>query len=307
MLDRLRNFALVVEHRSFTVAARHAHLSQPALSASIKKLEEETGAELLHRGPGGATPTAAGAALLPRARAALAAVEEGLRAVREVQGLEAGEVRLGGGATVCTYHLPPLLAAFRKSHPKLRLRLREATTDEVLDALQKGELDLGLVTSPEHEHWRDDELVLVGAPSLDPEGAPFVTFTRGAVTRTLFDRHFPDANVVVELGSIAAVKGSVRAGLGLALVSRVAVEADVAARRLAIVPHPATPVIRPLHLAHLGAHRLTPAAAAFRALLLAHRAARQAPGSRRQAPATRKPRGGRARGAAKTRPARRAD
>src|SRR5690242_13497579 len=105
MLDELQHFVLIAGHGTFTEAARQAHLSQPALSASIARLEDFVGARLFHRGAGGTRLSAAGEALLPRARAALAAVAEGKRAVGEVLGLAAGEVRLGGGATACTYFL----------------------------------------------------------------------------------------------------------------------------------------------------------------------------------------------------------
>ncbi len=136
MMDRLRYFALVAEHGTFTEAARRAHLSQPALTSAIAKLEDEMGARLFVRGPRGARLTAEGRALLPRAHAALAAVEDGRRAVREVVGLEAGEVRVGGGATACAYFLPPVLAAFRAAHPAVRVVLREATSSGVLASLE---------------------------------------------------------------------------------------------------------------------------------------------------------------------------
>ncbi|TKC95191.1 LysR family transcriptional regulator [Polyangium fumosum] len=274
MLDALRHFALIAEHGTFTRAARHAHLSQPALTASIQRLEEAFGARLLHRDRAGTGLTAAGRVLLPRALHILAAVGDAMRAVAEVEGLEAGEVRLGAGATACTYLLPPTLSAFRATHPGVRFRLREATTAEVLDALERGEIDLGVVTHPEGELWIDDQLILVAAPGLPADGAPFVTFGRGSTTRALLDQHFPDADVVMELGSIAAVKGNVRAGIGVALVSRFAVEHDLALGRLVEVPHPATPIVRPMHIVHRGEDRLPPAAAALRHLLLARRAAR---------------------------------
>jgi len=273
MLDELRHFLLIAEHGTFTEAARRAHLSQPALSASIKRLEDAFGATLLHRGPAGAELSAAGAALAPRARAALAAVEDGRRAVAEIMGLAAGEVRIGAGATACTYLLPPVLAAFRAEHPGVRIRLREATADEVLGDLHAGELDLGLITAKGGEHWRDDPLILVAAPgtSFDPRSAPFVTFTMGATTRALFDKHFPGANIVMELGSIAAVKGNVRAGIGVALVSRAAVQHDLAIGRLIELPHAETPIMRRLSIVHRGKDRLPPAAAKLRSMLLATR------------------------------------
>jgi DNA-binding transcriptional LysR family regulator len=288
MIDDLRNLLLIVEHRTFTAAARQAHLSQPALTASIHRLEAHFGARLLHRDRRGAALTAAGEALVPRIRAALAAIEDGRRAVAEVLDLRAGQVRLGAGATACTYLLPPALASFRRRHPAIRFILREVTTDEARTAIGAGELDLALVTAPEGELWYRDELILVAAPGVPPASAPFLTFRPGATTRALFDRHFPGADVVMELGSIAAVKGNVRAGIGMALVSRSAVDFDLRARRLRLVRHPATPIARELRLVHRGLDRLPPAAAALREHLLAsppvpaHRARRRA-GSRAQA------------------------
>jgi DNA-binding transcriptional LysR family regulator len=286
MMDRFRYFTLVAQHGTFTSAARHGHISQPALTSAIAKLEEEMGARLFVRGPAGAALTAEGRALLPRARAALAAVEDGKRAVREVTGLEAGEVRVGGGATACTYFLPPILAAFRAAHPRVRLVLREQTSDKVLEALETGALDLGIITTERGEPWLDDEVVLVRAPATDPKTAPFVTFTPGGTTREFLDRYFPGAVIAMEIGSIAAIVAHVKEGVGVALVSRHAVRRELAARTLVRVPHPATPILRPFHIVHNGVERLPPAAAALRELLLSHHrqkgAARRSPRSARR-------------------------
>jgi DNA-binding transcriptional LysR family regulator len=268
MYDELQHFLLVVEHGTFTAAARHAHLSQPALSASIRRLEEHFGAKLLHRGREGAVPSAAGEALVPRARASLAALEDGRRAVAEVEGLRAGEVRLGAGTTAATYLLPPVLARYRALHPKIRYLLREVTAAEAVEALARGELDLAVVSAEGHEPWFIDELVLVAAPGVDVRDAPFVTLRQGATSRTLLDRHFPEAQIVMELGSLSAVKGNVRAGLGVALISKHAIGSDLAARRLVRVRDPRTPIQRPLVLAHRGTDELPPAVAALRRLLL---------------------------------------
>lgn len=285
MLEPLRHFTLVVQHGTFTSAARHAHVTQPALTASIQRLEAQMGARLLDRGPGGATPTAAGAALLPRARAALAAVEEGRRAVAEVMGLTVGAVRIGAGATVCTYYLPRTLAKFRAAHPGVQILLREASPEELLDALEAGHLDLvilarvlrrgggdllpaarsGLV----RERWLEDDMVLVGAPGADAKTSPLVTFAHGATTRTLVDHYFPGMPIAMELGSIAAVKGNTRAGVGVALLSRRAVERDVATGQLVVLETQATPMVRTLYLVHRGRDRLPPAASELHRMLRA--------------------------------------
>lgn len=276
MLEPLRHFALVAQYGTFTTAARHAHVTQPALTASIQRLEGQLGAKLLDRGRGGASLTAAGEALLPRARAALAAVEEGKRAVAEVMGLTAGIVRLGAGATVCTYYLPRILARFRAKHSGVRIHLREANQDDLVDAVEAGDLDLTILARVAgelprglaREKWVADELVLVAAPGLaEPEAAPIVTLARGTTTRMLTDRYFPERAIAMELGSIAAVKANTRAGVGVALLSRHAVERDIATNHLEIVPSPRTPVARPFYLVHRGRARLPPAASELHRML----------------------------------------
>ncbi len=274
MFDESRHLLLVLEAGTFTAAARRAHLSQPALSASIRRLEDKVGARLLHRGRGiAATPTAAGEAFARHARQALAAFESGIREVAELQGLARGVVRVGAGATACTYLLPPIIRAFRADHPGVMVRLREARTDAVLAALSGGDIDLGLITGDRPipagmgaTAWRDDELVLVGPPQVQAEDAralPFVTFTAGSPTRALLDGLFPDAVIAMELGNIAAIKAHVRAGVGRSFVSRAAVSADIEARRLVILDHDLTPARRTLQCVHRGTERLPPAARAL--------------------------------------------
>ena len=266
---------LVVRHGTITAASKKAHLTQPALSASIKRLEERVGARLFDRGRHGAALTAAGQAMLPRAEAAIAAWDDGRRAVAEVMGLDTGEVRVAAGATVTTYLLPPTLLAFRQLHPRVRLRVREAYTEAIHQQLRAGAIDLGIVSGDGNDPWLCDQLVLVAAPSLfqvgvdEPSPASgFVTFPEGSTTRMLLRRHFPDALVVMELSGMAAVKGNVRAGIGIALVSRAAVARDVAAGSLVEVPTPQTPITRHLSLVHRGIASLPPAAAKLRSLLL---------------------------------------
>jgi DNA-binding transcriptional LysR family regulator len=288
MFDELRAFLLVTEEGTFRGASRAAHLSQPAMSAAIQRLELALGARLFDRGPGirarragaeitgGTSLTAAGHALLPHARAALAAVEDGRRAVREVEGLEAGEARIGGGASACTYLLPDVVARFRALHPQVRLVLREATSDALLAQLAAGDLDLVVAAAPfpnalpfETEPFWNDQLVLVGDRRGGQRvvGRPLVCLPRGS-TRSLLATLFPDTEVAVELGSLAAVKEAVRVGAGIALVSLTAVRRDLSTGRLVRLRHPGTPVPRTWHLVHRGEARLSPGTRELRRLLL---------------------------------------
>jgi len=279
MLRELEHFVAVATAGTFTAAARRVHLSQPALTASIHRLEDEVGARLFDRGRRGATLTAAGRAFLAKAQAALTAFADGRRAVAEIQGLTAGEVRVGGGATACTYLLPPILARYRRARPGIALTLREGYTDELERAIDDGSLDLALITVDRRRpptgplarlgRHADDELLVVAAPDCDPRTAPWLTFTAGSPTRALLLERVPDAVIAMELSSIAAIKGHVRAGIGLGLLSRLAVETDLARGSLVEVPLRWAPVRRRLAVRHRGAAHLTPAAAALLELLRA--------------------------------------
>jgi DNA-binding transcriptional LysR family regulator len=269
MIEALRHFLLIVEHGTFTAAARHAHVSQPALTASIHRLEAQLDARLLDRGRQGATLTEAGRVLLPHARAAVVAIEDGRRAMEALGRLDTGLVRIGGGQTACTYLLPPVLSAFRRKFPGVALRLREMPEELAVDAFEAGELDMVVAGGTRGDRFRDEQIVLVAAPGLDPKTLPFIAFVPGSAVRAVMDRHFAGVPIAMELGSISTVKGSVRAGLGVALVSRTAVATDLSLGRLVEVKDPRTPLQRPLRLVHRGVERLSPAAAALRRLLLA--------------------------------------
>jgi DNA-binding transcriptional LysR family regulator len=273
-LDELRHFLAIVESGSLTAASLRAHLSQPALSQSLRRLEESVGATLLHRGRQGARLTASGDAFVPHARLALAALEDGRRAAREVAGLQRGEVRIGAGSTACTYLLPPTLVAFRAAWPGVAVFLREASNLQLWEALDGGALDLALLTDMEPSHHPGlqvepcltDELVVISAPGLDQRSLDWVAFPRDSAVRALQDRHFPGARVVMELNSIAAVKGNVRAGIGRALVSRAALTRDLHEGSLVIVETEGTPIRRELVLARR--EPLPPAAQRLRTMLL---------------------------------------
>lgn len=265
MITELQAFLHVVEEGSFTAAARRSGLSQPALSAAIARLEADHGARLFERLPRGARPSQAGLALLPHARATLASLAAGRRAVAEVSGLAVGEVRLGAGATACTCLLPAALREFRRRHPGLGLRVRELLTPEVPGEVAAGALDLGIAHG-EGEPWALDPVVLVGTPGMAWPAA-VVGFVPGASLRAAQERLLPEAELVMELGSMAAVKGMVLAGMGPALLSRAACEPELSRGELVEIAVDGLPWERPLGIVHRGEAVLPPAAEALLAVL----------------------------------------
>jgi DNA-binding transcriptional LysR family regulator len=141
-------FVEVAERGSFTSAARALSVSQPSLSVAVKKLEEELGTPLLHRGARGVSPTRAGELLLARAREASRA----LRAAREEIGAlgtePVGAFLLGCHESLGTYVLPGFMARFLASHSRIELSLFNATSREVELAIVERRVDLGLVVNP---------------------------------------------------------------------------------------------------------------------------------------------------------------
>jgi DNA-binding transcriptional LysR family regulator len=164
------------------------------------------------------------------------------------------------------------VAAYRKRHPGVRILLRELQPAEAREALEHGEVDLAIVDGKQGEPWRNEEFLIVAAPGIRwKDSLPFIAFARGTATREALHAIIPDAFVAMELGSIAAVKGHVAQGIGIALLSRAAVERDLSAGRLIELSHPRTPIPRTLSLLHRGIDRLPPAARALRDLLLEER------------------------------------
>ncbi|HNB59200.1 MAG TPA: LysR family transcriptional regulator [Phycisphaerales bacterium] len=175
-LTALRQFVLVARTGHMTRAAAALGVTQPALSAMLRKLELEAGAELMVRTGKGVELTEAGRVFFEHASDAVRRADGAVSAVRELLGLERGSIRVGGGATATTYLLPRVVRAVRASHPSLRFYVREAGSSTVASAVLTGELDLGIVTLPLPESIAselvvtplvEDELRLI----LPPDGA----------------------------------------------------------------------------------------------------------------------------------------
>jgi len=242
-LTTLRQFIAIADAGHMTRAALRVGVTQPALSAAVKRLEREVGTDLLHRTGKGVELTEAGRVFLEHAQAAVRRAEEGVEAVRELVGLERGTVRLGGGATAVSYLLPPVVAEIRQAHPGLRFYIREAGSASVAEALLRGELELGIVTLPARMPDAGelmptarlaDELHLIvpkghrldGADEFswaDLENEPIVAFEAGSAVRAVLDEAATAAGVelrvVMELRSIESIVQMVAAEVGVGFVS----------------------------------------------------------------------------------------
>ena len=164
-LDQLRYFLAVRRCGNFTEAAREVHLSQPALSRSIQKLEAELGQPLFDRKPGAVTPTAAGELLAVRAEQVVNTLSEAKAAITDDG--ETGDVRIGVIPTIAPYFLPEFLATIRRRFPAASLRVTEDVTERLVSCCERGELDMLVLALPlasgtlERETLFDEELFLL--------------------------------------------------------------------------------------------------------------------------------------------------
>jgi DNA-binding transcriptional LysR family regulator len=144
-LRQLEYFVAVAEEANFTRAAARVHVAQPAVSAQIARLERELGQPLLDRTRRAVRLTAAGEAVLPHARAALAAVADARTAVEELGELVRGSVAIGT-VTAHNVDMPALLAAFHAAHPAVEITLGTEDSDALIDGVQSGRLDLAIAS-----------------------------------------------------------------------------------------------------------------------------------------------------------------
>lgn len=285
-LNQLRIFAEVVEAGSITRAARRLKVSQPAVSKQISELEERLGVALFDRGARGVQATHAGRALEVHARRIFAMEKAAEDELAEMAGLTRGRLSIGASTTIGSYLIPGVFGRFRRLHPSVKLELEIANTAVIQAALLEGRLDLGLTegfvpsTALSVEQVASDEMVLIVAPNHPLAGTvsarqllhvPFIMRERGSGTRDVIEASLAQLDIELEptmaLGSTEAVKNAVAAGLGVAMVSKLTVELELATGRLRTVEVSDLKIRRALHLLRLQRKRQSPAIEAFATLL----------------------------------------
>jgi len=253
----LRTLLTIVELSSFTRAGVKLGLSQSAISQQIGALERQLGVRLLRRTGTGARPTAAGELLVNHARQIIARIDAARRLVSEFDSSSGGVLRVGAGGAVCHHLLPGVLAALREAFPRLELHVRSGHTDLTLERLLVGEIDVGLLTLPVVQprlrliEAGSDELVLIVAPShplaersrVDPTDLAdesLLICERRSRTFQLVERVLLEAGVfprvAMEIDHQEAVTKMVAAGLGVAIVPRWAIIAEIESGEVVPVP-----------------------------------------------------------------------
>jgi DNA-binding transcriptional LysR family regulator len=235
-LELLRSFVSVVEAGGFTRAGERVHRTQSTVSQQIKRLEDDLGQILLNRNGRDVTPTEAGERLLSYARRLLALAEE----TRDVVARKSpeGAVKLGIPEDFAAYRLAKLLASFSRAHPNLRLDVRAYQSLDLKRDLDRGDIDLALLKRsagdgaaiaawPEQVYWVTSRQhpVDIKSPSL-----PLIGFPPGCLYRARAVHALESTgrawHTAYTSSSLAGIQAAIAAGMGLGILSDMAIQAD---------------------------------------------------------------------------------
>lgn len=287
-LEWYRVFYWTTKTGSLSKAAEALHITQPAVSHTIKQLEAALGGQLFFRTAKGVTLTVEGEVLFRYVEQAFSFMKIGEKAIADMHSLHSGEINIGASDTLCKYYLLPYLEAFHEQHPGVRIRVTNRTTPETLALLKEGKIDFGIVSLPGSDKqidFRESSSIqdcLVGGKAFaelaghslsldDLHAYPLLLLEDGASTRRYIDEFAASKGVTLspefELGSIDLLVQFAKRGFGLAFVIGNYVTEELAAGDLIEIP--LTPPIptRKIGLATLRGVPLSAASKSFMALL----------------------------------------
>lgn len=270
-LSQLRTFATVAEAGSVQAAAARLHVTQPAVSAAVRALEESVGVELLERHGRGSRLTAAGRAFASYARRVLGLLEEAEQAAHGTGDPTRGTVRIAATTTAAEHLLPHSLALFRDAYPEAELAVGVGNKQRVWAQMRRHEVDIVLAGRPAFDQslvvraTRPNELVVVGEPRLAAQVAEahggrvplpalesytWLLREPGSGTRATLEGLLARGDIepsMLTLGSNGAVAAGAVEGLGVTLISRDAVGRHLREESLVVIPVTGTPLSRPWH------------------------------------------------------------
>lgn len=290
-LHQLTTFQYVAKHSSFVRAAEELHFSQPAVSAQIRQLEESLGVKLFDQIGRKTHLTHAGEELYIYSQKIFAVIDEALDTMDALRSPHTGRLGVGADTTVGTYVIPGLLGKFHQIYPDVEITLDVVNRAALVDALVSNRIDMAIVGRvPDDipvviEPFATNELVLVAPPSHRLAGRihipsaelaqeHFLLREFGSGTRAALEAYFAKEDVPLlvnmQVGNNSAIKQGVAAGLGIALISRVALDMELETNRLVILDVEGFPIMRQWRLVHLKDKYLSATARAFKSFLLQH-------------------------------------
>ena len=291
-LWQLHIFSKVVEQRSFSKAGKIVHLTQPTVSSHIKELEAHLGCRLIDRLAKEAVPTREGQLLYEYALKMIALRDEVETAISRFRDQISGSLLVGGSTIPGGYILPQAIGEFLQRHPDVYPAMKVADTLDIIRGLLTGELEIGVVGArltdrpilqqklledemrlilPPGHRWSESRQVTVDMLT----GEQFIIRESGSGTlKSLIENlqanghRLEDFRIVAELGSTEAVVSGVKSGVGLSIVSPIAVSEELQAGTLIALPIQGIDLKRSFYLTRHKYRSLSPPAQAFAQHLL---------------------------------------
>lgn len=238
-IKQLRGFVAIAEAGSFAEACEQLHLSQPALSAAIRKMEESVGGQLFARTTRAVALTPEGAQFLPVARRLLHDWNEGFGDLRGLFALQIGKLSIAAMPSFASNCLPQVLAQFGRQYPKININVQDIVMEEVISAVQSGRVELGITFESDIDEGLDfeplfnDRFIAILPPGhklaeqetlafADLVDYPLVALNRGSSTRRWTDAAIAQTDLepprIFEAFQLTTVGSMVAAGVGVALV-----------------------------------------------------------------------------------------
>ncbi len=290
-LHQLATFQVVAKHCSYVRAAEELHFSQPAVSAQIRQLEESMGVKLFDKIGRKTHLTQAGEELYLYSQKIFSLIDETLETMEALRSPHYGRLSVGADTTVGTYVIPGLLGKFHQMYPEVEITLEVVNRGYLLDAMVNNRVDMVVMGKIPTDvpvfvaPFAPNELVLVAPPTHRLAGCgrvPFAELARenfllreeGSGTRSALENAFQEAgmplHVSMQVGNNSAIKQGVAAGLGIALISQVALDMELETNRLVILDVEGFPIMRQWRLVHLKDKNLSATARAFKLFMLQH-------------------------------------
>jgi molybdate transport repressor ModE-like protein len=282
-LRQLRVLAAVARQGGVTAAAKHLHVTQPAVTLQIRSLEDLAGAPLFQRTATGRILTQAGEMLMRMGERMEIAIADCTETLDMMKGLTGGRVAIGVVSTA-KYFAPFAIAAFTRAHPGIAVKLTIGNRGEIIQALEDFSIDIAIIGRPPAELELSRELIgdhphLIIAPPdhrlkaaamltiADLGGEIFLNREQGSGTRALMERIFAEAGIAprfgMEIASNETIKQAVMAGLGIAFLSAHTVASEIADGRLVCLPVTGLPIVRHWFVVHQTNKILLPPARAL--------------------------------------------
>jgi DNA-binding transcriptional LysR family regulator len=285
--DQLATFLEVAKLGNFSRAGEKVFLSQSAVSAQIRLLEQDYGAKLLDRSGKKVRLTPAGEVLFEYGIRLLALRDESIRAVSDQGSSPRGVLAIGANEATCLYVLPRAFEEYRRRYPEVQISIYRNFSRKILERIQDGLIDVGIVTLPVRlprlkvEKIFRDRLMLAVSPSNPLAGLKTVPvsvaagqpliFPKAGFTRQIMDKLFrpyrADLKIAMELPSIALIKTFVASGLGVSLISETFTRKEVRAGEICLVRLEHAELWRELAMIHDRNRTLPRAAVAFMELV----------------------------------------